>query len=87
MFVPIATGQFCTLSYWLMAVFGHFLAAFLYPLRIAQRLSNSSISEQLSYTLLAKPSGYPTAFESISQQLWAKTWQFLPLFSEGSSLC
>jgi hypothetical protein len=69
MFVPIATGQFCPLSYWLMALFGHFLVAFLYPLKIAQRLSNSSISQQLSYTHLAMPSGYPRAFESISQQL------------------
>jgi uncharacterized protein YecE (DUF72 family) len=41
------------------------------------------ISQRLSYTLLAVPSGYPTAFQSISQRLSPKTWQFPSLFSEG----
>jgi hypothetical protein len=38
------------------------------------------ISQQLSYTLLAVPNSYPTAFMSISQRLSAKPWQFLALF-------
>jgi hypothetical protein len=41
------------------------------------------IPQQLSYTLLAVPSGYPTAFKSISQRLSAKTWQYPSLFFEG----
>jgi hypothetical protein len=41
------------------------------------------ISQRLSFTLLAVPSGYPTAFKSISLRLSAKTWQFPSLFSEG----
>jgi hypothetical protein len=40
------------------------------------------ISQRLSYTLLAVPSGYPTAFKSLSQRLLAKTWQYPSLFSE-----
>jgi hypothetical protein len=40
-----------------MAVFGHFPAAFQYPLRIAQRLSNS---------LWAFPSSFPIAFGHFS---------------------
>jgi hypothetical protein len=35
MFLPIAAKKFSLLSYWLVAVFGHFPAAFLYPLRIS----------------------------------------------------
>jgi hypothetical protein len=48
-FLPIAARQLYLLSYWLMAVFGHFPAAFQYPLRIALRLYNS---------LWAFPSGF-----------------------------
>jgi hypothetical protein len=51
-FLPIAAGQFYLLSYWLKPIFGHFPAAFQYPLRIAQRLSNS---------LWAFPSGFSIA--------------------------
>jgi ABC-type Na+ efflux pump permease subunit len=40
-FLLTAAGQFCLFSYWLAASFGHFLAAFSSPIRIAQRLSNS----------------------------------------------
>jgi hypothetical protein len=84
-FLPIAAGQFYLLSYWMTAVicafpsgfsipFKNFPLAFQYPLGISQRLS---------YTLLAVPSGYPTGFKSISQRLSAKTWLFPSLFSEG----
>jgi hypothetical protein len=48
--------------------------AFQKPFNISQRLSN---------TLLAVPSGCPTAFESISQRLLAKMWQLPSLLSEG----
>jgi hypothetical protein len=41
------------------------------------------ISQRLSYTLLAFPSGYPTALKNNSLWLSAKTWQFPSLFSEG----
>jgi hypothetical protein len=40
-FLPIAAGQFYLLSYWLTADIWDFTAAFQYPLRIFQRLSNS----------------------------------------------
>jgi hypothetical protein len=54
-FLPIAAGKFFLLSYWLVAgaVFGHFPAAFLYLLRISQRLANS---------LWAFPSGISIPF-------------------------
>jgi hypothetical protein len=59
--------------------FGNFQAAFLFPLR-RELLRGYSISskhsKQLSYTLLAVPSGCPIAFKKISQQLLAKKWQF-----------
>jgi hypothetical protein len=35
MFLPIAARKFSLLSYWLVAGFGDFSAAFLYPLRIS----------------------------------------------------
>ncbi len=40
-FLPIAAGQFSLLFYWLVVSIWAFPAAFLYLLRIAQRLSNS----------------------------------------------
>jgi hypothetical protein len=69
-FLPIAPGQLYLLSYWMTASiwafpsgfpipFKNFPEAFQYPL---------GISQQLSYTFLAVPSGCPTAFKSISQQ-------------------
>jgi hypothetical protein len=35
MFLPIAAGQFCLFSYWLMVLFEHFPAAFQHSLSIA----------------------------------------------------
>jgi hypothetical protein len=46
---------------------------------------NLGISQQLSNTLLAEPSGCPITFESISQGLLAKTEQYLSIFLEGPS--
>jgi hypothetical protein len=40
-FLPIAAGQFCLLSNWLTAGILHFPEVFLYPLRIAKRLSKA----------------------------------------------
>jgi hypothetical protein len=54
--------------------FGHFPAAFLFPLRIAQRLS---------ICLWAFPSGYPMAFKNISQRLLAKSGHFLIISNEA----
>jgi hypothetical protein len=44
---------------------------------------NLGISQWLSYTLLAVPSGCPIAFQSISQQLLVKTKQFLIIINEA----
>jgi hypothetical protein len=41
------------------------------------------ISQRLSYTLLAEPSGCPTAFKSISQQVQLKHGNFHPFFLKG----
>jgi hypothetical protein len=46
-----------------------------------------AISQPLSYTLLAVPSGCSTAFKSIPQRQSAKMWQFPFLFSEGLRFC
>ncbi len=48
---------------------------------------NLGISQRLSYTLLAVPSGCPIAFVSISQRLLDKTEQFLSIFTEGPRFC
>jgi hypothetical protein len=45
------------------------------------------ISQQLSNTISAVPSGCPIAFKIISQWLSAKTWQFASLFSEVLHFC
>jgi hypothetical protein len=42
------------------------------------------ISQWLSYTLSAVPSGSPIAFKNISQWLLAKTRRFLPIFLEAA---
>jgi hypothetical protein len=52
-FLPIATGKFSLLSFGWLQIFGHFPAAFQYPLGISQRLPNS---------LRAFPSGYSIPF-------------------------
>ncbi len=46
-----------------------------------------AISQWLSYTLLAVPSGCPITFKNISQRLLAKTEQFLSIFPEGARFC
>jgi hypothetical protein len=58
-FLPIAAGQFCLLSYWLKSGIWAFLSGF--PV-LSKNCSEAiqqplGISQQLSYTLLAVPSG------------------------------
>jgi hypothetical protein len=53
MFLLIAAGQFCLLSYWMTVGIWAIRSGFLYTLRIAQRLSNS---------FWAFPSGFPIPF-------------------------
>jgi hypothetical protein len=84
-FLPIAIRQFYLLSYWLKAGIWIFPSGYPIPSKncpeaIQQPLG---ISQQLSYTLLAVPSGCPLGLKSISQRLLAKTEQFLIISSEA----
>jgi hypothetical protein len=65
---------------------GHFPAVFQNRPRTAQRLSNKlwALRSELSKTLLAVPSGCPIAFQNNSQQLLAKTEQFLAIFLKAA---
>ncbi len=83
-FLPIAAEQFYLLSYWMTAVIWAFPSGFPIPYKnFPEAFQPLGIFHRLSYTLLAVPNGYATAFQSISQQLSAKIWQFPTLFSEG----
>jgi hypothetical protein len=84
-FLPIATGKFCLLFYWLVAGVWAFPSGFPIPFKNFPEVAQLplGISQWLSKTLLVVPSGCPTAFKSISQQLSAKALQFPSLFLKG----
>jgi hypothetical protein len=86
MFLPIAAGQFCLLSYWLTVGIWAFPSGFPIPFQNCPKTFQQplAISQRLSYAILAVP---PTAFKSISQQLLAKTWQSPSLLSERPHFC
>jgi hypothetical protein len=88
-FLPIIAGKCCLLYYWLVAGLWAFPSGFPIPFKNFPEAAKQplGISQQLSYTLLAEPSGCSTAFKSISQRLSAKMWQFPSLFSEGPRFC
>jgi hypothetical protein len=67
-FLPIATGQFYLLSYWLTADIWAFPSGFPIPIKNCPEAFQKplGISQWLFYTLIAVLSGYPTAFKSIS---------------------
>jgi hypothetical protein len=77
-----ADSRWAILPFLLLADCGYlaFLTAFLYSLRLAQRLSNCL--RAFSYTLLAVPNGCPIVFQSHFQRLSAKTLQCHSFFSE-----